>query len=63
MAKWGQISSNSTAASLLRNLSVMPRFCMLFAFLLDNWREFSVKAEPMLIDRMKEGYGVQILHP
>jgi transcriptional regulator with XRE-family HTH domain len=46
---------------LLRNLSVMPGFCLLFSFQLSAWQLFPTVVPPMLVDRMVEGYGAQTL--
>ena len=48
---------------LLRNLSVMPGFCLLFACQLSVWQLFVQAAPPMLFDRMVEGHGPQLLTP
>ena len=46
---------------LLRNLCVMPGFCLLFACQQSVWQDFVRVAPSMLIDRMVEGHGVQAL--
>ncbi len=46
---------------LLRNLCVMPGFCLLFACQQSVWQDFARAAPPMLIDRMVEGHGAQAL--
>lgn len=48
---------------LLRNLSVMPGFCLLFSCQLSVWQEFVRLTPPMLFDRMIEGHGPQVLTP
>jgi hypothetical protein len=48
---------------LLRNLSVMPGFCLLFSCQLSVWQEFVRLTQPMLFDRMVEGHGPQVLSP
>jgi hypothetical protein len=48
---------------LLRNLTVMPGVCLLFACQQSVWQDFAHSAPPMLIDRMVEGYGAQVLRP
>jgi hypothetical protein len=48
---------------LLRNLCAMPGFCLLFSCQLSVWQDFARLAPPMLMDRMVEGYGAQILPP
>jgi hypothetical protein len=46
---------------LLKNLVLMPGFCLLFSCQLAVWQNFAREAPPMLIDRMVEGYGAQTL--
>jgi hypothetical protein len=48
---------------LLRNLTVIPGFCLLFACQQSVWQDFASSAPPMLIDRMVEGFGAQALQP
>jgi hypothetical protein len=48
---------------LLRNLSVMPGFSLLFSCQLSVWQQFVQLTPPMLFDRMVEGHGPQILLP
>jgi hypothetical protein len=46
---------------LLRNLTVMPGFCLLFACQQSVWQDFARVAPPQLIDRMTEGHGAHSL--
>jgi hypothetical protein len=46
---------------LLRNISVMPGFCLIFSFQLSAWQLFPTVVPPMLVDRMVEGHGAQSL--
>src|SRR5206468_2300896 len=46
---------------LLRNISVMPGFCLLFSFQQSAWQLFPTVVHPNLVDRMVEGYGAQVL--
>ncbi len=48
---------------LLRNLSVMPGFCLLFCCQNYVWHDLLRRVPSMLIDRMTEGYGAQVLKP
>ncbi len=42
---------------LIRGLSVVPSFCMLFMFQSSIWSDFEKKIPTMLVGRMKEGLG------
>lgn len=46
---------------LLRNLCVIPGFCLLFACQQSVWQDFVRVAPPMLTDRMVNGHGAQAL--
>jgi hypothetical protein len=48
---------------LLRNLSVMPGFCMLFTCQMSLWEGLVGRIPPMLFDRMTEGHRPQVLPP
>jgi hypothetical protein len=48
---------------LLRNLCAMPGFCLLFACQQSFWQSFAQSAPPMLVQRMVEGDGAQLLSP
>jgi hypothetical protein len=48
---------------LLRNLTVIPGLCLLFACQQAVWQDFAQFVHPMLFDRMVEGHGAQLLQP
>ncbi len=48
---------------LLRNLTVMPGFCLLFTCQFEVWDQFVRLAPAMVFDRMVEGHGPQVLTP